>query len=191
MSLTLFHSSFRYLWSSISFHRSSLFHRWGLSLEAQAFWTIRKCLSWVLGIHFDTFVRVEENVGHDNKNWNFVDSLFCKLHQLSSKNQVAKSKDENECEYDDNNGGKDVSCHQTHGPVKTSYSIENIPKTFHWLKSCIDSFVNWQNIYYLLHSSCSTSWFLLGLNHGKHLDAVLHQNWVKLGNVPLPLDRET
>ena len=27
------------------FHRSSLFHRWGLSLEACTFWTIRTCLN--------------------------------------------------------------------------------------------------------------------------------------------------
>ena len=36
---------FQYLKYSIFFHRSSLFCRWGLNLEAWAFWTIRTCLN--------------------------------------------------------------------------------------------------------------------------------------------------
>ena len=36
---------FQYLKYSIFFHRSSLFHRWGLNVESWAFWTIRTCLN--------------------------------------------------------------------------------------------------------------------------------------------------
>ena len=44
-TMWLLQGGFQYLKYSIFFHRSSLFHRWGLKVESWAFWTIRTCLN--------------------------------------------------------------------------------------------------------------------------------------------------